>query len=307
METIDLLKIKQYFVALQNNICATLENEDSKSKFVIDNWTSANTTEGSTRILAAGDFIEQAAVNFSCVRGTNLPATASARYPELGGAEFQAMGVSLIIHPNNPYVPTTHANVRFFYATPKSGPAIWWFGGGYDLTPYYPFAEDCLHWHTIAQQACAPFGADIYPRFKNWCDNYFVLPHRQETRGVGGLFFDDLNQPTFTNCFNLVKSIGNSFIPAYLPIVQRRKNIKYGERERDFQLYRRGRYVEFNLIHDRGTLFGLQSKGRTESILASLPPLVKWRYNWQPEPNSPEAKLYDFLQPREWLTIPELL
>lgn len=289
--------VKNYLKNLQDNICNQLEIEDEAGKFVIDNWQN-----GSTRVLSNGKCIEQAAVNFSLIHGKQLPAAASVRYPELAGAAFTAMGVSLIIHPNNPYVPTTHANVRFFIAQPKSGPEIWWFGGGYDLTPYYPFKEDCIHWHKTAQQACVPFGEEVYPKFKSWCDKYFFLPHRNETRGIGGLFFDDLNEWEFAKCFAFMQSVGNSFLPAYLPIVQKRKNTPYSERERDFQLYRRGRYVEFNLIHDRGTLFGLQSKGRTESILVSMPPLVKWRYNWQPEPASAEEKLYtEFLPVQEWV------
>jgi coproporphyrinogen III oxidase len=212
------------------------------------------------------------------------------------------MGVSLVIHPRNPYAPTSHANVRFFIAEKEGEAPIWWFGGGYDLTPYYPFEEDVIHWHQTAKQACDPFGEEIYPRYKQWCDEYFYLVHRQECRGVGGLFFDDLNEWDFEQCFAFMQSVGNSYIPAYVPIVEKRKDMAYGEREKDFQLYRRGRYVEFNLVYDRGTLFGLQTGGRTESILMSLPPLVKWRYNWQPESGSPEEKLYtDFLPPRDWL------
>ena len=303
MQKSDLFKVKDYFNNLQNKICVALENEDGSAKFAIDNWQSPNTIEASTRVITNGNFIEQAAVNFSFVRGNKLPGAASARYPELSGASFQAMGVSLIVHPSNPYVPTTHANLRFFCAEPKKGPTVWWFGGGYDLTPFYPFEADCEHWHRTAHNACEPFGKDVYPRFKKWCDSYFSLPHRKETRGIGGLFFDDLNKWSFTKCFNFIQSIGESFCPAYMPIVALRKNTPYGERERDFQLYRRGRYVEFNLLYDRGTLFGLQSNGRTESILVSMPPLAKWRYNWQPEANSPEAKLYtEFLKPREWIT-----
>lgn len=293
--------VQEYFTQLQNAICAALENEDGTGKFIIDNWTSKHTIHGSTRVMSNGRFIEQAAVNFSLVQGNNLPAAASARYPQLAGAPFQALGVSLIIHSNNPFVPTTHMNVRYFCAQPNDGPAVWWFGGGYDLTPYYIFEEDCQHWHQIAHAACTPFGDDVYFEYKKWCDTYFYLPHRQETRGIGGLFFDDLNRWEFAKCFSLVRSIGDSFIPAYLPIVQRRKQIQFTEHERDFQLYRRGRYVEFNLVYDRGTLFGLQSNGRTESILVSLPPLVKWRYNWQPEPGSKEAKLYEYLKPCEWI------
>lgn len=297
-----IYNVKQYLLSLQNDICQAIETEDCTGKFFIDNWNSSSAVEGSSRIITEGDCIEHGAVNFSHVRGNKLPSTATSRYPELAGASFEAMGVSVIIHPKNPYVPTTHANVRLFVAQPKSGPMVWWFGGGYDLTPYYPFEEDCVHWHTVARNACLPFGNEVYPRLKQWCDKYFYLSHRKETRGIGGLFFDDLNRWSFSKCFSFIQSVGDSFMHAYLPIVRQRKNIFYTERERDFQLYRRGRYVEFNLIHDRGTLFGLQANGRTESILASMPPLAKWRYNWHPEPGTPEAELYsDFLRPREWL------
>jgi coproporphyrinogen III oxidase len=301
MNNQQLSQVREYFTQLQNDICAALEQEDGTGKFLIDNWTSAHTIDGSTRVMSNGSFIEQAAVNFSLVQGSNLPAAATARYPQLSGAPFQALGVSLIIHSNNPFVPTTHMNVRYFCAQPADGQPVWWFGGGYDLTPYYIFAEDCLHWHQTAFNACSPFGYEIYPEYKQWCDRYFYLPHRQETRGIGGLFFDDLNRWEFDKCFSLVRSIGDSFTHAYLPIVRQRKNMIFNEQQRDFQLYRRGRYVEFNLVYDRGTLFGLQSNGRTESILVSLPPLVKWRYNWQPEPGSIEAKLYEYLKPREWI------
>lgn len=297
--------VKQYLTTLQDNICQQFEKEDGSAKFLIDSWQNDSVIDGSTRVISNGNFIEHGAVNFSHVRGNKLPSTATARYPELAGGHFEAMGTSIIIHPNNPYVPTTHANVRFFIAQPKDKPAMWWFGGGYDLTPYYAFEEDCEHWHNIAQDACLPFGSDVYSKYKKWCDEYFYLPHRGEARGIGGLFFDDLNHWSFNKSFDFMKSVGDSFLHGYLPIVQKRKNTIYGERERDFQLYRRGRYVEFNLIHDRGTLFGLQAKGRTESILASMPPLVKWRYNWQPEPNTPEAKLYsDYLHAREWAKDP---
>lgn len=302
MSNIDQSLVKEYLLTLQNSISNALEQEDGVGKFLIDNWQNTNVITGNTRIMTEGNFIEHGAVNFSHVRGSKLPAAATARYPELSGASFEAMGLSLIIHPKNPYVPTTHANFRFFIAYPKTKPVVWWFGGGYDLTPYYPFIEDCVHWHKNAHNACAPFGEEVYFKYKEICDKYFYLPHRQETRGVGGLFFDDLNRWSFGKCFNFLQSVGNSFNPGYLPIVQKRKNMSFGEREKDFQLYRRGRYVEFNLLFDRGTLFGIQSNGRTESILASLPPQVKWRYNWHPEPNTPEAKLYtDFLRPREWL------
>jgi len=245
---------------------------------------------------------EQAGVNFSHVFGEQLPASATAHRPELAGRHWQAMGVSLVIHPHNPYVPTSHANVRFFIAEKEGTDPIWWFGGGFDLTPYYGYEQDAVHWHRTAGDACAPFGADVYPRFKKWCDDYFFLKHRSEPRGIGGLFFDDLNEWEFDKCFAFLRSVGDHYIQAYRPIVTRRKDTPYGERERDFQLYRRGRYVEFNLVYDRGTLFGLQSGGRTESILMSLPPLVKWRYNWQPQPDTPEAELYEvYLKPRDWL------
>jgi coproporphyrinogen III oxidase len=245
---------------------------------------------------------EQAGINFSHVYGEGLPASATAHRPELAGRRFEALGVSLVIHPRNPYVPTSHANVRFFAAYKEGEAPIWWFGGGFDLTPYYGFEEDAVYWHSVARAACEAFGDEVYPRYKKWCDEYFFLKHRNEPRGIGGLFFDDLNAWSFGRCLAFMQSVGDHYLEAYLPIIARRKSIPYGERERDFQLYRRGRYVEFNLVYDRGTLFGLQSGGRTESILMSLPPLVKWRYNWHPEPGSPEAELYQtFLRPREWL------
>jgi coproporphyrinogen III oxidase len=231
-----------------------------------------------------------------------MPASATAHRPELAGRGFEALGVSLVIHPRNPYAPTSHANVRFFIASKEGAEPIWWFGGGFDLTPYYGFEEDAVHWHRTARSACEPFGAEVYPRYKQWCDEYFFLKHRSEPRGIGGLFFDDLNEGGFEHCFAFMRSVGDHYLPAYRPIVARRKTTPHGERERDFQLYRRGRYVEFNLIYDRGTLFGLQSGGRTESILMSLPPLVKWRYNWRPAAETEEARLYsDFLRPRDWL------
>ncbi|OGI42521.1 MAG: coproporphyrinogen III oxidase [Candidatus Muproteobacteria bacterium RBG_16_64_11] len=319
MNTPDILAVKNYLLGLQDRICGALETEDGAQKFREDAWDRPEGGGGRTRVLAESTVFEQAGVNFSHVHGKNLPASATAHRPELAGRSFQALGVSLVIHPRNPYVPTSHANVRFFIAQKPGAEAapdilspaalahpcaspVWWFGGGFDLTPYYGFEEDAIHWHRTAKAACDPFGADYYPRFKKWCDEYFFLKHRQEPRGIGGLFFDDLNEQGFDHCFGFLRSVGDHYIPAYLPIVQRRKNIPYGERERDFQLYRRGRYVEFNLVYDRGTLFGLQSGGRTESILMSLPPLVKWRYDWRPEPGTPEAKLYEvFLKPRDWL------
>lgn len=297
----DIEAVKSYLMDLQDRICSGLEHLDGQETFAEDAWDREQGGGGRSRVLADGKVFEQAGVNFSHVFGTQLPHSATASRPELAGRGFQAMGVSLVMHPNNPYVPTSHANVRFFISEKAGESPIWWFGGGYDLTPYYGFEEDCRHWHQTAKAACMPFGSDIYPRFKNWCDEYFFIKHRNEPRGVGGLFFDDYNEPDFDNAFAFLRSIGDSYLNAYSPIVERRKDTAYGERERDFQLYRRGRYVEFNLVYDRGTLFGLQTGGRTESILMSLPPLVKWRYNWQPEPGSAEAELYEtFLIPRDW-------
>jgi coproporphyrinogen III oxidase len=255
-------------------------------------------------VITKGAVIEKGGVNFSHVYGAGLPASATAHRPELAGRSFEAMGVSLVIHPHNPYVPTSHANVRFFIAEKEGEEPVWWFGGGFDLTPYYGNDEDCRHWHQVAHDACAPFGEEIYPRFKQWCDDYFYLKHRQEPRGIGGLFFDDLNELGFDQSFALMQSIGDAYVPALLPIIEKRKDTPYGERQRDFQLHRRGRYVEFNLVWDRGTLFGLQSGGRTESILMSLPPEVRWDYDWKPEAGSEEAVLYErYLQPRNWLEV----
>ncbi|MHB8623181.1 MAG: oxygen-dependent coproporphyrinogen oxidase [Sulfuricaulis sp.] len=299
----DIASIKNYLLALQDRICVALENEDGHEKFRQDLWDRAEGGGGRTRILTEGAVFEQAGAGFAHVQGKSLPPTATAQRPDLAGRSFQALGVSLVVHPRNPYVPTAHCNVRFFIAEKAGAAPVWWFGGGYDLTPYYGFEADAVHWHQTAQAACAPFGADYYPRFKHWCDEYFYLKHRREPRGIGGLFFDDLHEKSFEHSFGFMRSVGDHFLPAYLPIVQKHKATLYGERERDFQLYRRGRYVEFNLVYDRGTLFGLQSGGRPESILMSLPPLVKWRYNWQPQPGTPEAELYDvFLTPRDWLT-----
>jgi coproporphyrinogen III oxidase len=300
----DINAVKRYLLDLQDRICSALEAENGGETFREDSWERPEGGGGRTRVLAEGAVFEQAGVNFSHVFGTKLPPSATAHRPELAGRGFQAMGVSLVIHPRNPYVPTSHMNVRFFIAEKESTEPVWWFGGGFDLTPYYPFEDDAIHWHRTARAACEPFGADYYVRFKKWCDEYFYLKHRGETRGVGGLFFDDFSEQGFARSFGFLKSVGDHYLPAYLPIVQQRKNTLYGERERDFQLYRRGRYVEFNLVYDRGTLFGLQSGGRTESILMSLPPLVKWRYNWRPEPGTPEARLYEvFLKPRDWLGV----
>ncbi len=301
-ERIETGPVKEYLLGLQDSICMELAAADGRARFLEDAWRRDAGGGGRTRVLTDGAVFEQAGVNFSHVHGDALPPSATAARPELAGRGFQALGVSLVLHPRNPYVPTAHANVRFFIAEHEDEAPIWWFGGGFDLTPCYPFIEDVRYWHQMALNACQPFGDEVYPRYKKWCDEYFYLRHRDETRGVGGLFFDDLNEWGFERSFRFLRSVGDHFTKAYLPIVARRKGIAYGERERDFQLYRRGRYVEFNLVYDRGTLFGLQSGGRTESILMSLPPLVKWRYDWRPEPGSQEAVLYrDFLHPRDWL------
>lgn len=296
-------QVKAYLLQLQNNICTVIEDLDGQSRFVEDAWKRPAGGGGITRVLTQGKIFAKAGVNFSHVSGEQLPPSASAHRPELAGRKFSALGVSLVIHPDNPYIPTSHANVRFFIAEKEGAPPVWWFGGGFDLTPYYGFEEDCQHWHQTALNACQPFGADIYPRFKKWCDEYFFIKHRNEARGIGGLFFDDYNEVNFDHSFALMQSIGDHYIEAYAPIVSRRKEHPFGLQEKTFQNYRRGRYVEFNLVYDRGTLFGLQSGGRTESILMSLPPDVSWAYNWQPEADSPEAKLYsDFLPHRDWLS-----
>jgi coproporphyrinogen III oxidase len=299
--------VRDYLLALQDRICTALEAEDGESRFLHDDWSREDGGHslgggGRTRVMRAGVVFEQAGVNFSHVTGAQMPPSATAARPELAGRRFEALGVSLVIHPNNPYVPTSHANVRFFIAEKDGEAPVWWFGGGYDLTPYYPFIDDVLHWHEIARSACEPFGDEVYPRYKAWCDRYFYLKHRGETRGVGGLFFDDLNEWGFEKSFDFLRAVGDSYLDAYLPVVRRRKTLDFGERQREFQLYRRGRYVEFNLVYDRGTLFGLQSGGRTESILMSLPPLVSWRYNWAPREGSEEAALYGYLVPRDWLS-----
>jgi coproporphyrinogen III oxidase len=292
--------VRQWLTSLQNRVCAELEALDGKATFLRDAWDRPGGGGGESRVMSDGAVFEQGGVNFSHVFGTEMPPSATKNRPELAGKSFQAVGVSLVLHPQNPYVPTTHANFRFFTAGERK--PVWWFGGGFDLTPYYPFHEDVVQWHRIAKAACDPFGEDLYPRFKTWCDEYFFLGHRGESRGVGGLFFDDLNEPGFDECFAFVQAAGDAFLDAYKPIVRKRVAHRYGERQREFQLYRRGRYVEFNLIWDRGTLFGLQSGGRTESILMSLPPRVRWEYDWKPEPGSPEEKLYtDYLRPRDWL------
>lgn len=302
MSTPDREAVKAYLQDLQDRICDALSGIDGQT-FREDLWTRDEGGGGRTRVLENGRVFEKAGVNYSHVQGHSLPPSATAHRPELAARRFEAMGVSLVIHPHNPYVPTAHANVRFFIADKDGEDPVWWFGGGFDLTPYYGFEQDAEHWHRVAHEACSPFGPDVYPRYKAWCDDYFYLKHRQEPRGIGGLFFDDLNSGGFEHCFAFTQSVGDHFIPAYLPIVERRQDIEWGDRERQFQLYRRGRYVEFNLVYDRGTLFGLQSGGRTESILMSLPPLVSWQYDWQPEPGSEEARLYDeFLKPRDWLS-----
>jgi coproporphyrinogen III oxidase len=294
--------VRDYLLTLQASICDGLAAEDGSREFIIEEWERPEGGGGRSRVLAGGDVLEKAGVNFSHVMGEGLPASATQSRPELAGRSYQAMGVSLVIHPRNPYAPTSHANVRLFVAEKPGAEPVWWFGGGYDLTPYYGFDEDCVHWHRTAFDACAPFGDDVYPRYKQWCDDYFYLKHRGEPRGVGGLFYDDLNEGGFERCFAFMRAVGDSYLPAYRPILARRKDMPYGERERDFQLYRRGRYVEFNLVFDRGTLFGLQSNGRTEAILMSLPPLVRWEYGYTPEPGTDEAALTDYyLTARDWL------
>ncbi|CAN8140151.1 coproporphyrinogen III oxidase [uncultured Thiomicrorhabdus sp.] len=304
--------VKAYLLSLQDDICAQLAEEDGSKDFIIDAWEREGeegvmglTGGGRTRVMEGGTVIEKGGVNFSHVRGKTLPPAATANRPELAGRSFQALGVSLVIHPRNPYAPTSHANVRMFIAEKEGEEPVWWFGGGFDLTPYYPFDEDCVHWHQTAKDACEPFGEEIYPKYKEWCDDYFYLKHRDETRGVGGLFFDDLNEDTygwdFDQCFAFMQVVGDGYIKAYRPILAKHKDDEYGERQKDFQLYRRGRYAEFNLAFDRGTIFGLQTGGRTESILMSMPPEVVWKYGYQPEPGTEEARIYDYLSPRNWV------
>ena len=327
-------KVDAFLRDLQDRICAALEGADGKARFVEDAWTRPATLTpplasravpsspaararnvggqsasadlplggGRTRVLKNGRVFEQAGVNYSRVTGDKLPPAATAHRPQLAGRQWTATGVSLVIHPNNPYVPTSHANVRYFEADKQGKEPVWWFGGGFDLTPFYPFDEDCVHWHTVARDLCAPFGDDVYPKYKKWCDEYFWLKHRDETRGIGGLFFDDMSEGGFERCFEFMKAVGHGYLDACLPIVERRKDMPYGEHEREFQLYRRGRYVEFNLVYDRGTLFGLQSDGRTESILMSLPPRVRYEYGYTPEAGSAEARLEEYLKPRDWLS-----
>jgi coproporphyrinogen III oxidase len=303
MNTMEKIKdIKQYLLGLQDRICNELQALDGLATFHEDAWNRDAGGGGRTRVLSGGRVFEQGGVAFSHVQGDALPAAATAKRPEIAGRSFQALGLSLVIHPENPFVPTSHMNIRFFIAEKQGEAPIWWFGGGYDLTPYYGFTEDARHWHQTACEACKPFGDAIYPRFKQWCDEYFYIPHRQEQRGIGGIFFDDLNEWEFDRCFSFMQSVGDSYLHAYTPIVSKRKDLPYSAAHREFQLYRRGRYVEFNLVYDRGTLFGLQTGGRTESILMSLPPNVAWKYNWHPQPGTEESRLYeDFLQPRDWL------
>ncbi|WP_199610197.1 oxygen-dependent coproporphyrinogen oxidase [Flocculibacter collagenilyticus] len=301
MSEVNIQRVQSFLKNLQDRICQGLSECDGSGRFIEDEWLREEGGGGRSRVLKNGTVIEQGGVNYSHVFGEKMPASATAHRPELQGRNFQACGVSLVIHPYNPYVPTSHANVRFFLAEKEHAEPVWWFGGGFDLTPFYVFEEDAKHWHQVAKAACDPYGEEVYKKFKHWCDEYFYLKHRDETRGLGGLFFDDLNEWGFERSFQFMQDIGNAYLEAYIPIVNRRKNTPFSERERDFQLYRRGRYVEFNLVYDRGTLFGLQTGGRTESILMSMPPLARWEYNYSPEPNSDEANLASYLVPREWL------
>lgn len=302
MSTIDINVVIKFLKSLQDQICHALEAADGTGKFVEDNWQRAEGGGGRTRVLTNGSVIEQGGVNFSVVSGDKLPPSATAHRPELAGRKWQACGVSLVIHPKNPFIPTSHANVRFFIAEKAGEEPVWWFGGGFDLTPFYPFREDVVHWHQTAKDICQPFGDEVYPEYKKWCDVYFYLKHREETRGVGGLFFDDLNKWEFAKCFDYMQAVGKGFIDAYVPLMEKRKATPFNEQQRQFQLYRRGRYVEFNLVFDRGTLFGLQSGGRTESILMSMPPLARWEYNFQAPTDSPEAQLQDYLVAQNWLS-----
>ncbi len=300
--------VKKYLLKLQSELCASIASEDATGEFIIDEWTRAEGGGGISRVLENGSVIEKGGVNFSHVLGASLPSSASNVRPELAGAAFEAMGVSSVIHPINPFVPTAHMNVRLFVATPKTGEPIWWFGGGFDLTPYYGFEEDCVQWHQKTKAICDDFGVDVYPKYKKWADDYFFMPHRDEHRGVGGIFFDDLNTSTwgwdFEKCFEFIQAVGQGFIDSYVPIIQKHKETSFTEAQRTYQSYRRGRYVEFNLVYDRGTLFGLQSNGRTESILMSLPSEVKWAYQWQPKENTPEAELISkYLIPRDWAAM----
>ena len=304
MSKVNLETVKAFLLQLQDTICAGLEQADGKAKFVEDAWERAEGGGGRTRVIRDGDVIEQGGVNFSHVFGASMPASATAHRPELAGRSFHACGVSLVIHPKNPHIPTSHANVRFFIAEKEGEAPIWWFGGGFDLTPFYPVLEDVKHWHQVAKDLCDPFGDTVYDDYKKWCDEYFYLKHRGETRGVGGLFFDDLNEWGFEKSFDFMQAVGNGFLDAYLPIIEKRKDTPTNDAQRQFQLYRRGRYVEFNLVWDRGTLFGLQTGGRTESILMSMPPLARWEYDFTPEADSLEADLYEsYLKPRDWLSL----
>ena len=301
-EEINNNEVKSYLLSLQDRLCGEIEELDAEKRFAQDVWVRAQGGGGISRVLEQGAVFEKAGVNFSHVYGDQLPASASVNRPEAAGRSFQAMGVSAVIHPDNPRVPTSHMNVRFFLAEKSGAAPLWWFGGGFDLTPCYGFAEDAEHWHRVARSACSEFGENVYPKFKKWCDEYFFIRHRGEARGIGGIFFDDLNEWGFPGCFQFLQSVGDHYLPAYRPIVERRKDTPYTARQKDFQLYRRGRYVEFNLVYDRGTLFGLQSGGRVESILMSLPPRVHWDYNRKPEPDTEEARLVEeFLTPRDWL------
>ncbi|NRA59584.1 MAG: oxygen-dependent coproporphyrinogen oxidase [Psychrobium sp.] len=302
MQNVSADAVKSYLLALQDSICQALETQEPTIRFQKDSWQREEGGGGESRVLTDGQVFEQAGVSFSHVMGDALPPSATAARPELTGRRFEAMGVSLVIHPKNPYVPTSHANVRFFIAYAEGEDPIWWFGGGFDLTPYYGNEDDCQHWHQTAKDLCQPFAGDKFDKYKKWCDEYFYLKHRNEARGIGGLFFDDLNEDGFDDSFAFMQAVGNGFVDAYLPVVKARKDTEFGERQRQFQLYRRGRYVEFNLVYDRGTHFGLQSGGRTESILMSLPPLVRWQYNYQPEAGSEEAILYEkYLPERDWV------
>ena len=303
-ETINIDEVKAYLLSLQDGLCGNMEELDADKRFSEDVWERPQGGGGISRVLEKGAVFEKAGINFSHVYGDRLPASASVNRPEVAGRKFQAMGVSAVIHPENPFVPTSHMNIRFFLAEKPGAAPLWWFGGGFDLTPYYGFEEDARHWHSVANSACREFGQDVYPKFKNWCDEYFFIRHREEARGIGGIFFDDLNDWGFDRCFQFLRSVGGHYILAYRPIVERRKDMAYTDQQKDFQLYRRGRYVEFNLVYDRGTLFGLQSGGRVESILMSLPPQVQWQYNRKPEPGTEEARLVEeFLTPRDWLNV----
>ncbi len=307
MSELDSTAVKNYLLSFQNAFFKALVGEDPHVNVKKDEWIRPEGGGGITLALENGPFIERSGVNFSHVFGSNLPPSASVHRPELAGRSFEAMGVSTIVHPRNPFAPTCHANIRLFVANKAGEAPVWWFGGGFDLTPYYGFEEDCIYWHQHAKAACDPYGPDVYPRFKKWADDYFYLKHRNEARGIGGIFFDDLSEWDFDTSFAFLKDVGEHFIQAYIPILHKRMNIPYSQSHREFQCYRRGRYVEFNLVYDRGTLFGLQSKGRTESILISLPPEVHWKYDWHPKESSEEAQLYDkFLVPKDWITTEKI-